>query len=139
MQILTAPVTGGDVIEIAREANTLAETLGVATLLFFAIALVVIALIVFLKTQSREKESTSSQNTTTLHKVIDTLREDKERDRAVLMGVLEDNRQQIAITRRVMEKINQHGQAMQVLLNKTSALLEDRCRNHINLKQNEPH
>lgn len=132
MLILTSPVTGGEMTEIAREANTLAETLGIATLLFFAIALVVIALIVFIKTQSREKESTSSQNTTTLHKVIDTLREDKEKDRAVLMGVLEDNRQQIEITRRVVEKIDAHGQAMQVLLNKTSQLLENRCINQLN-------
>ena len=118
--------------EIAREANTLAETLGIATLLFFAIALVVIALIIFIRTQSRKEENASSQNTTTLHKVIDTLREDKEKDRAVLMGVLEDNRQQIEITRRVVEKIDSHGQAMQVLLNKTSHLLENRCINQFN-------
>lgn len=132
MPLLTSPVTGGEMTEIAREANTLAETLGIATLLFFAIALVVIALIIFIRTQSRKEESASSQNTTTLHKVIDTLREDKEKDRAVLMGVLEDNRQQIEITRRVVEKIDSHGQAMQVLLNKTSHLLENRCINQFN-------
>lgn len=132
MLILTAPVTGGEMTEIAREANTLAETLGIATLMFFAFALVTIALIIYFKIQHRKEDKTFSQNTVTLHKVIDTLREDKEKDRAVLMGVLEDNRQQIEITRRVVEKIDAHGQAMQVLLNKTSQLLENRCINQFN-------
>lgn len=131
MQLLTAPVTGGEMTEIAREANTLAETLGIATLLFFAIALVVVTLIIYIKTQGKKEESASSQNATTLNKVIDTLREDKEKDRTVLMGVLEDNRHQIEITRRLVEKVDSHGTAMQILLNKTSSLLEDRCRNHI--------
>ena len=132
MPILTAPVTGGEMTEIAKEANTLAETLGIATLLFFAFALVTIALIIYFKIQHRKEDKTFSQNTVTMHKVIDTLREDKEKDRAVLMGVLEDNRQQIEITRRVVEKIDSHGQAMQVLLNKTSQLLENRCINQFN-------
>ena len=132
MQLLTAPVTGGEMTEIAREANTLAETLGIATLMFFAFALVTMALIIYFKIQHRKEDKTFSQNTVTLHKVIDTLREDKEKDRAVLMGVLEDNRQQIEITRRVVEKIDSHGQAMQVLLNKTSQLLENRCINQFN-------
>lgn len=118
-------------VPVTPEMNALAAQLGIATLLFFSLIFVVGALILYIRWQSKKESQQSKESSLTLHKVIDTLREDKESDRRILMGVLEDNRQQIEITRRVVEKISAQDQTLQVLLNKTSNILENRCINHL--------
>jgi hypothetical protein len=118
-------------VPVTPEMNALAAQLGIATLLFFSLIFVVGALILYIRWQSKKESQQAKESSLTLHKVIDTLREDKESDRRILMGVLEDNRQQIEITRRVVEKISAQDQTLQVLLNKTSNILENRCINHL--------
>jgi len=120
------------VSEVTDAANTLANNLGISTLLFFGLVLVVGALVIYIRQQANKEQRQTEANNQTLHKVIDTLREDKDSDRRILMSVIEDNRQQIDIVRRVVDSIKAQDQALQVLLQKTSTILEHRCHNLIN-------
>jgi hypothetical protein len=130
---LSSPQEGAlPVRDVADAANTLASNLGIATLLFYGLVMVVIALIIYIRQQASKEQRQTEANNQTLHKVIDTLREDKESDRKILMGVIEDNRQQIEIVRRVVDSIKSQDQALQVLLQKTSSILENRCHHVIN-------
>ena len=87
-----------------------------------------------IKVQAHETEQRQEKEKAIYTQIIETIRQDRDKDQKILMSALEDNRQQISVLRTVIEKIKGQDTALQVLLKKTSSLLEDRCRNHINLK-----
>ena len=119
MLFLSSPVTG--------EMNELAGQLGIATLLFFALAAVVGVLFVYIRSQARQQDDRIRNEREIYTSIISTIREDREKDQKILMGALEDNRQQISMMKTLIEKMKGQEMNLQVLLNKTSSLLENRC------------
>ena len=77
--------------------------------------------------QSREAEQRQAKEKAIYDKIIETIRLDREKDQQILMSALEDNRQQIAVLQTVVQKMKSHDQAVQILLDKTSKILENRC------------
>lgn len=130
---------------IAREMNELAGQLGIATLLFFSLLIVSGVLLVYIRSQARqteeyirvqarEAEQQKEKDKQIYMEIIETIRQDREKDQTILMSTLEDNRQQINMLRTVVERMRTHEQAVQVLLNKTSQILENRCAHHLTRK-----
>lgn len=140
MPLLTSPVITG-------EMNELAGQLGIATLLFFSVIIIAGVLFVYIRSQAqnqqkaleiqaRENDERQQKERAIYDKIIDTIRQDREKDQQILTNALEDNRQQISVLRSVVEKMKSHDQAVQVLLDKTSRILENRCINQ--LKKSQP-
>lgn len=81
--------------------------------------------------QARESEQRQAKEKAIYDKIIETIRLDRDKDQQILMSALEDNRQQISVLRSVVEKMKSHDRAVQVLLDKTSRILENRCINQL--------
>lgn len=116
-------------IPVTAEMNELAAQLGIATLLFFGLIAIATVLILYIRSQAKDSEKRIDSNRQTYDKIIETIRADRQKDQEILLGALEDNRQQIAVLNRVIEMIKQNNVAVNVLLDKTSQLLETRCIN----------
>jgi hypothetical protein len=116
-------------IPVTAEMNELAAQLGIATLLFFGLLAIATVLILYIRSQAKDSEKRIDSNRQTYDKIIETIRADRQKDQEILLGALEDNRQQIAVLNRVIEMIKQNNVAVNVLLDKTSQLLETRCIN----------
>jgi uncharacterized protein YpmS len=130
--ILSATTEAASTIPVTTEMNELAAQLGIATLLFFALITIASVLILYIRSQSREAEKRIETNRQTYDKIIETIRTDREHDQQILLGALEDNREQIAIVSKAVESMKAQSQAINVLLDKTSRLLETRCIHQMN-------
>lgn len=94
-------------------------------------ALIFLLFVIYIRNQNNKETKQAADHTTTLHKIIDTLREDKEKDRKVLTDALADNRMNTEMTHRLIEKLNKQDQALSVALDKISRILENRCINQL--------
>lgn len=121
-------------IPVTKEMNDLAAQLGIATLLFFGLIAIATVLVMYIRSQAREAEKRIENNRQTYDKIIETIRVDREKDQQILLGALEDNRQQIAVVSKAVETMKSQNQAINVLLDKTSRLLESRCIHQMNKK-----
>jgi hypothetical protein len=130
--ILFATTEAASTIPVTTEMNELAAQLGIATLLFFGLITIATVLILYIRSQSREAEKRIETNRQTYDKIIETIRTDREHDQQILLGALEDNREQIAVVSKAVESMKAQSQAINVLLDKTSRLLETRCIHQMN-------
>lgn len=122
-----ATVAAASPVPVTKEMNDLAAQLGIATLLFFGLIAIATVLVMYMRNQAREAEKRIENNRQTYDKIIETIRADREKDQQILLGALEDNREQIAVVSRAVEAMKNLNQATSVLLDKTSRLLETRC------------
>jgi len=122
-----ATVAAASPVPVTKEMNELAAQLGIATLLFFGLIAIATVLVMYMRNQAREAEKRIENNRQTYDKIIETIRADREKDQQILLGALEDNREQIAVVSRAVETMKNLNQATSVLLDKTSRLLETRC------------
>lgn len=129
---------------LPKNANDLAETLGIAVLLFFSISIFATVMIIYMRGENKKWEEREVNTANVYHTIIEQITLSRNEDMKLLTAALDDNREQISINRGLVERIKAmqlaHEVAMRDIFDKLSRILEDRCRHHINInKDNKDH
>jgi hypothetical protein len=114
-------------------ATELAQTLGVAVLLFFSVFIMGVLMIVYMRGENHKWEDRERHTASVYQSIIDQVTENRDKDFALLKATLDDNREQISINRGLLERAKQTESATRDIFEKLSRILEDRCRHHISI------
>lgn len=124
---------------LPSNATELAQTLGIAVLLFFSVFIMAAVMIAYMRGENRKWEDRERHTAAVYQSIIDQVTESRQKDFDLLQQSLADNREQISINRGLLERSKQTEAAMRDIFDKLSRLLEDRCRHHIHAITTKPH
>lgn len=120
---------------LPSNATELAQTLGIAVLLFFSVLVVGGLMISYMRTETRKWEDREKHAADVYQSIIKQVAESQEKEYHLLKAALDDNRDQISINRGLVERIKtmqrDHETSMRDIFDKLSRILEDRCRHHL--------
>jgi hypothetical protein len=120
---------------LPTNATELAQTLGIAVLLFFGLSIFAGVMILYMKGENRKWEQRELHSREVYQSIITQVTQGREQDFELLKSALDDNREQISINRGLVEKIKTmqqtHETAMRDIFAKLERILENRCINHL--------
>ncbi len=120
--------------QLFQTSGKLAETLGIAALLFFSVIIMGIIIYVILEKEAKKWEQRERHMKQVYQSLIDQVSADRKQDYDLLKATLDDNRDQISIMRGLVERTKQMqvhtDQAFRDLFDKLSRILENRCISH---------
>lgn len=124
---------------LPASATELAQTLGIAVLLFFSVFIMGVLMIVYMRGENKKWEDRERHTAAVYQSIIDQVTASRDKDFALLSTALEDNREQISINRGLLERAKQTEAAMRDIFEKLSKILEDRCRHHVHFDHQNHH
>jgi hypothetical protein len=120
---------------LPSNATELAQTLGIAVLLFFSISIFAGVMILYMRGENRKWEQRELHSRDVYQSIIHQVTSGREQDFELLKQALDDNREQISINRGLVERIKAmqqaHETALRDIFAKLERLLENRCINKI--------